>query len=105
MAPNPTMLLPFALVLAPFVPQGTSEAPLAAPLRVLADGAPIDVSYGHATPLFVDWDGDGLRDLLVGQYAGGRLRVYRNEGTPTAPRFGSFHWFETEAGRASVPIS
>lgn len=36
-------------------------------------------------PRFVDWDADGLLDLVVGTNA--TVIVYRNVGTPTAPRF------------------
>ncbi|MDZ7362515.1 MAG: T9SS type A sorting domain-containing protein [candidate division KSB1 bacterium] len=40
--------------------------------------AGIDVGFG-AAPVFVDWDGDGAVDLLVGEEAGG-LNFYRNSG-------------------------
>jgi len=40
----------------------------------------------NATPILVDLDGDGTLDLLVGQ-ANGMIAFYRNEGTPTEPRF------------------
>lgn len=39
---------------------------------------------------FADWNGDGLRDLLVGQTGPGGhdLVMYRNTGTETEPKFG-----------------
>ena len=34
-----------------------------------------------------DFDGDGLKDLLVGQFGHGKLRIYRNSGTTTKTQF------------------
>ena len=36
----------------------------------------------------VDWDGDGLADLVTGSF-GGKLMWYRNEGEPGTPKFGA----------------
>ena len=58
------------------------------PFRVQAGGKPIDVDVGHAAPYVVDFDGDGIRDLLVGQFGQGRCRIYKNTGTDKAPQFG-----------------
>jgi hypothetical protein len=75
------------------------------PFLATAAGKVIEVEIGHAAPTFVDYDGDGLKDLLVGQFGNGRLRIYKNVGTPTAPKFNGFEWFhagdqiaEIEAG-------
>ena len=72
-------------------------------MRVVAAGGPIDLEVGHAAPLFVDFDGDGLRDLLVGQFGNGRLRLYRNRGTSMAPVFATFAWFQAGGADARVP--
>lgn len=48
------------------------------------DGLPIDVGTGLA-PLIVDWDGDGLLDLLAGTHWN-RIAFYRNHGTAEEPR-------------------
>ncbi|MHC4375106.1 MAG: hypothetical protein ACYS26_00770 [Planctomycetota bacterium] len=70
---------------------------------VEAGGAPIDVDLGHAAPVFRDFDGDGLEDLLVGQFGDGLLRVYRNVGRRGAPAFDRFEWFRTQSGPGSIP--
>ena len=82
---------------------GAWHGELAAPVRIEAAGVPIDVEVGHAQPLFTDFDGDGLRDLLVGQFGEGRLRIYRNVGTARSPRFGAFAWFRAGDGVGTIP--
>ncbi len=76
---------------------------LAAPFRVEADGKPIDTDVGHSAPIMADFDGDGVKDLLVGQFGNGRLRIYRNEGSKTLPKFRTFGWFKAEGGFGEVP--
>ena len=45
-----------------------------------------DMGYPH--PAFVDWDADGLHDLVVPNISN-RIFWYKNVGTPTQPRFGA----------------
>ena len=72
------------------------------PFRVQAGGKPIDVDVGHAAPYVVDFDGDGVRDLLVGQFGKRRCRIYKNTGTNTAPKFDEFTFFEAGGKKAEV---
>ena len=75
------------------------------PVRIESSGNPIDVTVGHAAPYLHDFDGDGLKDLLVGEFGDvpfpndrlpssqqssdgessrfsqGRLRIYKNYGS------------------------
>jgi hypothetical protein len=81
----------------------SSSSELQAPLRVLADGKPIDVDVGHAAPLVTDFDGDGRVDLLVGQFGEGKLRIYRNSGSNHAPKFDRFAWFKAGMSDGKVP--
>jgi len=94
------LMLALALAL-PASAQPASE--LETPVRILADGKPIDVDIGHAAPCFADVDGDGLKDLLVGQFGDGKLRIYRNLGAAGAPRFGAFTWFNGGRKDGRVP--
>jgi hypothetical protein len=62
------------------------------------------VSQGHglAAPAYWDWDGDGLKDLLIGEFGSGSefgrnmgnfIRVYPNTGTESQPVFsGGFNY-------------
>ncbi|TAJ20682.1 MAG: hypothetical protein EPO68_05960 [Planctomycetota bacterium] len=65
-------------------------APLASPVRIEADGAPIDVGadIAHAGPLLADITGDGTPELLVGTFRG-VIHVYSNSGTRAQPKWES----------------
>jgi hypothetical protein len=61
---------------------------LADPIPLEVAGKPLDVErMGHAAPFVGDVDGDGVKDLLVGEYYRGQLRIYKNLGTNRQPRF------------------
>ena len=76
---------------------------LDAPFVVEADGRAIDVPGGNSAPFFHDLDGDGLRDLLVGQFEDGCVRVYKNVGARGAPRFAGFELLRAGGELAKVP--
>lgn len=65
-------------------------------------GKPIDVG-SYAAPLLADWDGDGLEDLLVGQFDWGRIRFYPNQGTPQQPLFDGFQFLMDGEDYLQVP--
>lgn len=74
-----------------------------APVRLEAGGAVVDTAVGHAAPLLHDLDRDGKRDLLVGQFGEGKLKVHRNVGTEAAPKFAAAEWFQAAGRTATVP--
>jgi hypothetical protein len=83
-------------------PDGLSPE-LAPPTRVEAAGKPIDTDVGHAHPYVTDWDGDGVGDLLVGQFGGGVLWIFRNEGTNESPRLAAGVKFKEGTDDGRVP--
>lgn len=56
-------------------------------VRLESAGKPIDALTGHLVPCVVDWNGDGKKDLLVGQFNDGCIRLFLNQGTDSAPVF------------------
>lgn len=81
----------------------SSDIRLEAPIRLEADGKPINVDIGHAAPFLCDFDGDGVADLLVGQFGQGRLRIYRNHGSNEKPEFRDFEYFKAGDDFGVVP--
>jgi len=97
----PTLLL--AAVTAGAEPSGPAPD-LSPPVRLEAAGQVIESGkVGHAAPFVGDFDGDGKPDLLVGQFDGGLLRVYRNEGTAAAPKLAAGQDFKAGAELGVVP--
>ncbi|MCP4256894.1 MAG: VCBS repeat-containing protein [Planctomycetes bacterium] len=99
------MLKVFVLILTaalPFENTGLSED-LAQPVRLEAAGKPIDTDIGHAAPFVCDFDGDGIKDLLVGQFGQGILWIYRNEGTNSEPKLAAGVKFKQGKEDGRVP--
>lgn len=75
---------------------------LAEPFLAKAGGKPIKLNVGHSAPILADYDGDGKKDLLVGEFGGGGIRIYTNVGTSQEPKFDKFTMFEAGGKTVSV---
>ncbi|MCL2640126.1 MAG: hypothetical protein FWD53_04715 [Phycisphaerales bacterium] len=74
------------------------------PILLQADGKNIDTGPpGHAAPFYGDFDDSGKPSLLVGQFAGGQLRIYKNTGTLANPVFDKGTIFHAGANTGVVP--
>ena len=94
---------------------------LETPFKVIANGKPIDLySSGHAAPFVFDFNGDGKKDIVIGEFNapmskelqikydamsdsdkkafvkpfGGKARIYINIGTDQAPLFGDYTYLQ-----------
>ena len=71
------------------------------PVRLEAARVPVRVeSPGYAAPCWADIDGDGRKDLLVGQFKKGKICVYRNLGDD---KLAAGEWLKAEGAVAEVP--
>ena len=71
------------------------------PVRLEADGSPVRVeSPGYAAPCWADIDGDGKKDLLVGQFHDGKIRVYKNLGDG---KLAAGQWLKADGAVAEIP--
>jgi hypothetical protein len=78
---------------------GTAAEPkYAPPIRVEADGKPIDV-FGCPSPNFADFDGDGDLDLLCGEFLDG-FTYFENVGSRRAPQYSAGKRLKTAKGQA-----
>ena len=84
---------------------------LGAPFLVMAGAGPVLTGkHGLAAPALWDWNGDGRRDLLVGEFEtnsskfpmgadGSTVRVHLNVGTDSEPTFSEeFEWARDTGG-------
>lgn len=67
----------------------------AAPFKIQANGSDLTVSL-ISDPFMVDWDGDGLNDLIVGQFTEGKIRFYPNSGTNESPVFTAYTYLQAD---------
>jgi len=76
-------------------------AEFASPVRLDGGGEAVRVeSPGYAAPCWADIDGDGRKDLLVGQFNGGKIRFYKNLGQN---KLAAAQWLKAEGTVATVP--
>ena len=80
----------------------SSKAPVfSAPIRLEGGEKLVKVEApGYACPAWADIDEDGDKDLLVGQFAGGKIKVFRNTGEGTLDKG---EWLKADNQIASVP--
>jgi hypothetical protein len=77
------------------------------PVRLEADGKPIDIGtlsrFAHAGPCLADVDGDGDRDLLVGDFPG-NFWHFENTGSDREPVYAGRGKLNAGGADAKVPV-
>ena len=97
-------MLRFTVAIAALAAAAAGQVPVFdQPVALEAGGVPISVGYGgNASPFVVDWDGDGARDLLLGQFDLGKVRFYRNVGINYDPAFTDFGCLRADGADISL---
>lgn len=73
-----------------------AQAPLfLGPDSIKANGVNIDVGW-YGSPYVYDWDGDGKKDLITGQFTSGKIRFYTNTGTDNNPAFSNYIFIKAD---------
>jgi hypothetical protein len=91
----PLLLCSFAFAVAPKFHDGV----------FLFDGADtLDVG-SYSAPYAYDWNGDGKKDLLVGQFVDGLIRFYPNVGTNYEPVFNGYELLTADGSIITLPYS
>ena len=71
------------------------------PVRMKAGGPAVRVEPpGYASPCWADVDGDGKKDLVVGQFNKGKMRVFKNLGDG---KLAAGVWLQADGKVAEIP--
>ncbi len=85
----------------------TEDYAFASPVRLEADGKPIDIgvisTIAHAGPWIADIDGDGDRDLLVGDFRG-YFWLFDNTVTDESPAYTAKGKLQAGGEDAKTPV-
>lgn len=91
----------FLVAVLAVAPAVANAAEFKSPIRLSGGDKAVRVeSPGYAAPCWADVDGDGKKDLLVGQFNKGKIRVYRNLGNL---KFAVGKWLQAGGKIAEVP--
>ena len=84
-----------------FAAASAAEFQFKSPVRLKGGDSFVRVeSPGWAAPCLADTDGDGKKDLLVGQFNKGKIRVFKGQG---GGRFAAGEWLKADGKVAEVP--
>ncbi len=83
-------------------PAKTLAADLSAPVALQSASKPISVDVGHAAPFVADL-GQGKMALLVGQFGGGKLRMYPLTKNGNSYDIGDMGWVKGGTVNCAVP--
>jgi len=91
----PLLLCPFVFAITPEFHDGV----------FLFDGSDtLDVG-SYSAPFAYDWNADGKKDLLVGQFHYGLIRFYPNVGTNNNPVFSGYAFLTADDSIISLPYT
>ena len=82
----------------------STAAQFETPFRATASGTVVHVEDpGYACPTIHDVDGDGKKDLVVGQFKEGKMKFYKNIGSKGKPSYAKGVWLSSGSKPAVIP--
>lgn len=66
------------------------------------NSAVIDVGY-YGAPCIADWNGDGVKDMVLGIFTSGNIRFYPNENTNDSPVFNTYSNIKADGVAITLP--
>ena len=70
------------------------------PQLIMAGGSAVQAEWGYATPCLADLDGDGSKELLVGQFLDGKIQVFKKD---KEGNYGKGTWLKIQGEKVKVP--
>ena len=67
-----------------------------------SSGSQIDVGY-YGAPCMVDWNDDGLKDLVIGEFSNGKIRFYENVDLNDSPLFNGYTYIQSDGVDITLP--
>ncbi len=61
-----------------------------------------EITIKNSSPAIADWDGDGLKDLLIGQFSSGKIHFFKNIGSKTEPLLEESSFLQAEGTNISL---
>lgn len=95
-------LISIAFIAAAFETVWASPPEYGPQYLIYSGGSKIDVGY-YGAPCVVDWDLDGKKDLVLGQFTSGNIRFYANQDSNDSPVFDGYEYIDADGSPISVP--
>jgi hypothetical protein len=91
-------------------PNDKPASPLNLGPEQIVQAGDVDIQVpGYSVPSFMDWNNDGLKDLVVGQGSGsyppGKVRVYLNVAAGSEPVFSDYFYVQSKDADLTVPAA
>ena len=95
----------FLLLAANYVFSQTSPTFTNEGLLKYSDGTVMTVEYQMIdVPCVADWNGDGVRDLIIGYFYNGYVFAFINSGTNDIPVFKKDDMYQLKAGGLNISV-
>jgi len=77
------------------------------PVLIMGETGPVKTeAWGLAHPSVYDWNQDGKKDLIIGEFQGkAKFRVYLNAGTDSKPEFTDKWFYGNKVGGEEIFVT